>query len=296
MGFTYQQQGKPSPARDVSSCTSAKPDLIQNVHYFDICRDKSAPVVKLKPSLLEKNREKRQEVERRKGSSHRFLQTGMVLLENHIIRSDQIKIVKKCRELGIGLGGFYIPGYDSGSKLQLRMMCLGKNWEPQSKEYVDVRSVDGAKAPIIPEEFKKLAEEAIQYSHELLIKEKYKIENVKEILPLMHPDICIVNFYTQSGKLGLHQDRDESPESLHKRLPVVSFSIGDDAEFLYGDDRDVDKAKKVTLKSGDVLIFGGESRHIFHGVSSIIPNSAPKYLSDDANLRPGRINLTFRQY
>lgn len=92
------------------------------------------------------------------------------------------------------------------------------------------------------------------------------------------------------------QDRDESLESLYKRLPVVSFSIGDAADFLYGDERDVDKAEKVVLESGDVLIFGGESRHIFHGVTVIQPNTAPKPLLEATNLRPGRLNLTFRKY
>ena len=92
------------------------------------------------------------------------------------------------------------------------------------------------------------------------------------------------------------QDRDESRESLRNGLPVVSFSIGDSAEFLYGDQRDVEKAGNVLLESGDVLIFGGESRLVFHGVSSIIPNSAPKELLKDTLLSPGRLNLTFRQY
>jgi alkylated DNA repair dioxygenase AlkB len=79
-------------------------------------------------------------------------------------------------------------------------------------------------------------------------------------------------------------------------LPVVSFSVGDSAEFLYGDQRDVNKADKVVLESGDVLIFGGKSRHLFHGVTSVIPNSAPKALIEETRLRPGRLNLTFRQY
>lgn len=93
------------------------------------------------------------------------------------------------------------------------------------------------------------------------------------------------------------QDRDESKESLRKGLPVVSFSIGDSAEFLYGDQRDVKKAENVLLESGDVLIFGGEySRHVYHGVSSIIPDSAPEELVQDTGLCPGRLNLTFRQY
>ena len=92
------------------------------------------------------------------------------------------------------------------------------------------------------------------------------------------------------------QDKDESQESLDRRLPVVSFSIGDAGEFLYGDQRDVEKAEKVLLESGDVLIFGGMSRHVFHGVSSVQPKTAPKALLDETNLRPGRLNLTFREY
>jgi alkylated DNA repair dioxygenase AlkB len=73
--------------------------------------------------------------------------------------------------------------------------------------------------------------------------------------------------------------------------------LGDTAEFLYGDTRDESKASKIKLESGDVLIFGGQSRNIFHGVSSITPKTAPTYVTDDkGKLRPGRLNLTFRQY
>lgn len=94
----------------------------------------------------------------------------------------------------------------------------------------------------------------------------------------------------------IFQDRDESEESLRKGLPVVSFSIGDTAEFLYSEQRDADKADKVLLESGDILIFGGKSRHIFHGVEKILPSTAPKSLLTETSLRPGRLNLTFRQY
>lgn len=77
---------------------------------------------------------------------------------------------------------------------------------------------------------------------------------------------------------------------------MVSLSIGDSAEFLYGDQRDVKQAERLVLESGDVLIFGGKSRHIYHGVASIIPNSAPPALFNESKLRPGRLNLTFRQF
>jgi alkylated DNA repair dioxygenase AlkB len=76
---------------------------------------------------------------------------------------------------------------------------------------------------------------------------------------------------------------------------VVSFSIGDSAEFLYGTERDIDKAEGIALESGDVLIFGGESRLIFHGISHVNPHTSPKWLIEDTGLRLGRLNLTFRQ-
>ncbi|KAG9143271.1 hypothetical protein Leryth_010197 [Lithospermum erythrorhizon] len=65
---------------------------------------------------------------------------------------------------------------------------------------------------------------------------------------------------------------------------MVSISIGDSAEFVYGDQRDLEKAEKVVLESGDVLIFGGSSRHIFHGVTTINAETAPKSLLEESNL------------
>ncbi|CAI0418975.1 unnamed protein product [Linum tenue] len=172
--------------------------------------------------------------------------------------------------------------------MHLKMMCLGRNWEPDDDKYVENRNVDGAKPHSIPQEFSLLVRDAIKDSQALM--------NVEYVLPSMSPSICVVNFYTASGRLGLHQDKAESFESLRKGLPVVSFSIGDSAEFEYADQRDDKKAEKVLLESGDVLIFGGISRNIFHGVTKVQQNTAPKALLDQTNLRTGRLNLTFRQY
>ncbi|CAI8593557.1 unnamed protein product [Vicia faba] len=257
---------------------------------FDICTPKQSggPVV-LKPGLFAKNKERRKEL---KQSSKEIveLRPGMVHLKGYISRTDQVKIVKKCRELGLGDGGFYQPGYEDGTNLHLKMMCLGKNWDPQTSRYVDQRPSDGSVPPKIPHEFVTLVHSALKDSQTVT-----KLSNSKD-LSLFSPDICIVNFYSQNGRLGLHQDKDESEPSIAAGLPVVSFSIGNSAEFLYGDERDVDKAEKVVLESGDVLIFGGKARKVFHGVSAIKPE-APISLIEETNLRkPGRLNLTFRQY
>ena len=89
-------------------------------------------------------------------------------------------------------------------------------------------------------------------------------------------------------------------------LPVISFSIGDCADFYFSHDRPklarqqakydpVEAAlsgmKKVTLRSGDVIIFGGPSRMIHHAVHGVKLRSAPPQL----NLAPGRLNLTLRK-
>ncbi|OIW17535.1 hypothetical protein TanjilG_22647 [Lupinus angustifolius] len=264
---------------------------------FDLCRPKSTPTVVLKPSLFTKNRENRRFQQRKDNvdTVNMVLRPGMVILKGYLSLADQVNIVKRCRELGLGCGGFCHPGYRDGAKLQLKMMCLGKSWDPQTGQYTDNRLSDGAKAPDLPTEFNHLVEKAIEDSH-ALIKQHSKAKNPQNILPSMSPNICIVNFYAHSGRLGLHRDKDESEESLLKGLPIVSFSIGDSADFLYGDESDVDKAQKVVLESGDVLIFGGKSRHVFHGVAAINPKTAPQRLLEETNLQPGRLNLTFRQY
>lgn len=83
------------------------------------------------------------------------------------------------------------------------MMCLGKNWDPEAK-YVDIRPVDGAKPPEIPEVFQKLVKGAIQASHDFLLHQNKHI-NAEDELPNMSPDLCIINFYNENGRLGLHQ-------------------------------------------------------------------------------------------
>ncbi|KAL4560352.1 hypothetical protein LXL04_032502 [Taraxacum kok-saghyz] len=259
---------------------------------FDICPKKvNTGGIRLKPSLHTKNKEKWNQMKlAAQGPIIKILRPGMVIMKDYIASDDQVKIVKTCRELGIGDGGFYQPRYHNGAKLHLKMMCLGRNWDPQSRQYVDTRPIDNSKPPKIPDYFLDMVKRAILDSNLHIQKNKGKT------IPSMLPDIGFVNFYTKDGKLGLHQDKDESRESLSRGLPVVLFSIGDSAEFLYGDERDIEKSEKVILESGDVLIFGGESRHIFHGVPSIDPDSAPKKLLEVTDMCQGHLNLIFKQY
>ncbi|MEO1537517.1 MAG: alpha-ketoglutarate-dependent dioxygenase AlkB [Pseudomonadota bacterium] len=98
------------------------------------------------------------------------------------------------------------------------------------------------------------------------------------------PDSCLVNFYGDGAKMGLHQDRDERDT----RWPVVSISLGDEALFRVGGKTRRDPTKSVWLASGDVVVLHGHSRLAFHGIDRI------KFGSSRLLDRGGRINITLR--
>lgn len=99
------------------------------------------------------------------------------------------------------------------------------------------------------------------------------------------PEACLVNFYDPDAKMGLHQDRDESEFTA----PVVSVSLGDQCLFRVGGVSRSDPTRSFRLSSGDVFVFGGESRLIFHGVDRIYPGTSTLLKNG------GRINLTLRR-
>lgn len=98
------------------------------------------------------------------------------------------------------------------------------------------------------------------------------------------PDCCLINFYDDAARLGLHQDRDEADYSW----PVVSISLGDDALFRIGNQTRGGSTESLWLRSGDVVVMGGEARLIHHGVDRVRPGSSMLLAQG------GRINLTLR--
>jgi len=200
---------------------------------------------------------------------------GAMYLARYLTFDDQRSIAARCLALGSGPAGFYTPIVRGGHPMSVRMLCLGRHWNARTYSYEDVRSdVDGQPAPLLPEEFAHLAQHA-----------------AAEAGSTFRPDMCIVNWYGADSRMGLHQDKDESPESIAQGLPVVSFSIGDTAQFLFGGLRRREPVEKMVLESGDVFVFGGPARLRYHGVTRILPGSAPQGLPFE-----GRLNLTFRKF
>ncbi|CAI5536507.1 unnamed protein product [Closterium sp. Naga37s-1] len=213
-----------------------------------------------------------------------------------VLQDGMLEIVKECRRLGLGPGGFYRPKFLNGGQMKLHMMCLGQqHWEPNLRTYQPRRTyVDDAKPPALPLSISSLAVQAVSAA-QTAVRAASGSSN-KSILPDMTPSVCIANFYSpRRGALGMHQDKDEPPASIRRGAPVVSFSVGDSADFLFGWQRDPEKAAKVVLESGDVVVFGGPSRLMFHGVPCVHGGTAPDWLAQETGLRPGRLNLTVRE-
>jgi DNA alkylation damage repair protein AlkB len=174
-----------------------------------------------------------------------------------------------------GPAGGYVPTVRGGGKMRVRMTCLGRHWNPLTYRYAATREdFDGAAVPPVPDDWVALASAL-----------------AADAGFAFTPDICLINSYSGDGRMGLHQDKDESPQSLASGIPVVSISLGDSARFVFGGLRRREPVETLLLESGDVFVFGGDARLRYHGVARILRRTAPLALGFD-----GRFNLTFRQY
>jgi alkylated DNA repair protein (DNA oxidative demethylase) len=98
------------------------------------------------------------------------------------------------------------------------------------------------------------------------------------------PECCLINWYDEGARMGLHRDEDEADFSC----PVVSVSLGDEGLFRMGNPERSSKTGSVWLKSGDVVVMRGAARLAHHGVDRI------RFGSSTLLPNGGRINLTLR--
>jgi alkylated DNA repair protein (DNA oxidative demethylase) len=99
------------------------------------------------------------------------------------------------------------------------------------------------------------------------------------------PEACLVNYYAESAKMGLHQDKDEEDFAA----PVLSVSLGDTGIFRLGGRSRKDPTRAFELKSGDVVALGDTDRLAFHGIDRILAGTS------DLVPEGGRFNLTLRR-
>ena len=199
---------------------------------------------------------------------------GLVLLQMRLSPTEQREVWELCQSLAEGPVPMYRPTVRGGRTMSVGMLCLGKHWNALTYRYEERRSdFDHLAVPPVPERLARLATAA-----------------AADAGFTISPDICILNHYTETAKMGVHQDKDERPGTIAAGFPIVSVSLGDDARFVIGGLSRREPTFAVTLKSGDVIVMGGASRLRYHGVTRILPGTAP------VGTGPGRFNLTFRQW
>jgi alkylated DNA repair protein (DNA oxidative demethylase) len=204
----------------------------------------------------------------------RVLAPGAVHVPDWLDLERQRALVRTCREWaseGPGIRAAVLP---TGGQMSVRSVCLGWHWYPY--RYSRTRDdQDGSPVAPFPEWLGDLGREAVADAY-----------GDPERAHRYRPDIALVNHYGDGAKMGLHRDSDE--QALD---PVVSFSIGAACVFRFGNAQTRGRPwTDVELLSGDLVVFGDESRLAYHGVPKLLPERPVP----DTGLAGGRLNITLR--
>jgi alkylated DNA repair protein (DNA oxidative demethylase) len=158
-----------------------------------------------------------------------------------------------------------------GFQMSVAMTNCGKaGWVTDRKGYRYTRNdpETGRPWPGMPSVFQRLATEAAREAG----------------YPSFLADACLINRYAPGTRLSLHQDRNERDFAQ----PVVSVSLGLPATFQFGGPKRTDPPRRIMLRHGDVVVWGGPTRLNYHGVLALKDGDHP-------TLGRMRLNLTFRK-
>ena len=195
----------------------------------------------------------------------RLLLRGFDIRKGYLDAAAQSHLVDLLRPI-LKVAPLYRPVTPSGKEMSVRMTSAGAlGWvtDRAGYRYQDTHP-KGMTWPAIPDEILTIWQDLTGADR--------------------RPDCCLINYYGEGTKMGLHQDKDEADFSW----PVLSISLGDDALFRIGNTTRGGKTESIWLSSGDVVIMGGPARLTYHGVDRI------RFGSSKLLPKGGRINLTLR--
>ncbi len=197
------------------------------------------------------------------------LLNGIRHLPDHLGRAAQVHLVELVRGI-VAEAPLYVPEMPgTGKPMSVRMTNCGPlGWvtdKDSGYRYQPLHPLTGKPWPPIPRELLELWEKLAGYPKP--------------------PEACLVNFYSDDARMGLHQDKDE----VDLAAPVLSISLGNSCLFRVGGRMRKDPTGSFRLSSGDIVILGGDGRLAYHGVDRIYPGTSTLLKSG------GRINLTLRR-
>lgn len=190
---------------------------------------------------------------------------GVDVYEGFLDREAQRQVVDDIRGVA-EIAPLFSPMTPYGKPMRVKMTSAGKyGWYSDRKGYrYERQHPEGQDWPAIPES-------VLAIWRTLVSTERM-------------PDCCLVNYYGEEARMGMHQDRDEADFGW----PVLSVSLGDEGMFRVGNATRGGKTQSVWLRSGDVVVMGGEARLLYHGLDKI------RFGTSTLLPKGGRINLTLR--
>lgn len=190
---------------------------------------------------------------------------GFEICKEHLDGAGQAALIEALRPV-LKAAPLFTPDTPRGGKMSVRMTSAGAlGWFSDTRGYRYAETHPSGRAwPAIPDPI-------LQIWHRLTGLDR-------------QPDSCLLNYYGEGARMGLHQDRDEADFSY----PVVSVSLGDDALFRMGGPERGGRTESIWLSSGDVVVMGGAARLAFHGIDRI------RFKSSRLLPKGGRLNLTLR--
>jgi DNA oxidative demethylase len=204
----------------------------------------------------------------------RTLGPGAVHVPGWLGLEEQRALVVACRGWASEGPGIRAAALPNGALMSVRTVCLGWHWSPY--RYSRTRDdQDGSPVTPFPGWLADLGRRAVADAY---------LDEARGAA--YAPDVALVNHYDTGARMGLHRDVEERVLE-----PIVSLSLGAACLFRLGNTEGRGRPwTDVELHSGDLLVFGDESRLAYHGVPKLLPAvDAP-----DIGLPHGRLNVTLR--
>ncbi|MFG2647874.1 alpha-ketoglutarate-dependent dioxygenase AlkB family protein [Streptomyces sp. NPDC048436] len=199
---------------------------------------------------------------------------GAVHVPQWLTPEQQRELVEACRGWATGPVPIRHTELPRGGVMSVRTVCVGWHWQPY-KYTRTAGDVNGRRVAEFPGWMVDLGRRALLAAY-----------GDASAAAGYTPDTALINFYDGQARMGMHQDKDERSPA-----PVVSLSIGDTCVFRVGNTETRTKPyTDIELASGDLFVFGGPSRYVFHGVPKVHEGTA----DPACGLASGRLNITMR--
>jgi alkylated DNA repair protein (DNA oxidative demethylase) len=205
----------------------------------------------------------------------REISPGVVHVPGWLAPDEQRALVGQFRQWALPPAGLRHPRVPRGHLMSVQSVCLGWHWQPYAYSRT-ADDTDGAPVKPLPPAIARLGRSAVADTFGASIGADFE------------PDAVIANLYAPGARLGLHQDAEEPSPA-----PVVTISLGATCVFrLAGVDRRTSPFTDIHLQSGDLLVFGGPSRRVYHGVPKVYDDVGPQLPGLPAG---ARLSLTIRE-